>query len=189
MTAVKSFATLTSLGLLAVFPFPDSHLLAQIFPASSSPVTGSPAPKRPQVMAPEGTISAELLRYPITEKARSMLQKALELMKSEKHEAAITKLLETLSKYPGSAAYVHSLIGIEYLRTAQYRDAANSFEQAVLLLPHDPVNRYNFGLSLVCVGDYKRGEQEVRRAAELDPRNPTIRAFLDALLQHLPSGN
>ena len=135
------------------------------------------------------TISADLLRYPITEKARRMLQRALEKIKAGNHEAAIEQLLGTLAKYPGSAAYVHSLLGIEYLKTDRFTAAVGSLEQAVSLLPHDAINRYNLGLSLVCAGDYERGEQEVRRAIKLDPNNPTAQALLNALVQHKRSSN
>lgn len=131
---------------------------------------------------PPGTITADLLRYPINEKARSMLRKALETINSGDHESAIKQLLDALAKYPESAAYVHSLIGIEYLRTNQIKAAVDSLDQAVVLLPHDAFNHYNLGVSLVCIGDFDRGEQEVRRANELNPGNPTMRALLDALI-------
>jgi Flp pilus assembly protein TadD len=62
-------------------------------------------------------------------------------------------------------------------------------EQAVSLLPHDAINRYNLGLSLVCAGDYERGEQEVRRAMELGPNNATMEALLNALVERKRSGN
>lgn len=173
----SSLGLLASLSLLVIVS--STALPAQTFPSPNSE-----APIRPEitVRVDSSTVSAELLRYPLTQKARSMLLKALETMKSGDHMAAISQLLETLSKYPGSAAYVHSLLGVEYLRTDQFRKAADSFEQAVVLLPHDAVNRYNLGLSLVCAGDYERGEQEVQRAADLSPRDATIRKFLNALL-------
>jgi Flp pilus assembly protein TadD len=102
-------------------------------------------------------------------------------MNSGDHEGAIKQLLAVLTKYPESAAYVHSMIGVEYMRTERYTDAVSSFEQAVVLLPHDAVNRYNLGLSLVCSGDLERGALEVRRALAMDPSNPTMHALLDAL--------
>src|SRR5579871_2848264 len=136
-----------------------------------------------------GTISADFLRHPIRAKVRRMLQKAWEAMNSANHEAAIAQLEETLAKYPDSAAYVHSLLGVEYLRTDRFTAAASSFKQAVLLLPHDAWNHYNYGLSLACMGDYDRGEQEVRRALELDPKNTSMQPLLSALLQRKHSAN
>ena len=135
------------------------------------------------------TISADLLHHPISEKARRTLRRALETMKSGDHEAAIEQLHGALAKYPGSAAYTHSLLGVEYLKTGRCADAVSSFEQAVMLLPHDAVNRYNLGLSLVCAGEYERGEQELRRALELNPRNAPGETLLNALLERKRSGN
>jgi predicted Zn-dependent protease len=123
------------------------------------------------------TVSADSLRHPISQKARGMLQKALRAMDSGDHHAAIKQLTLTLAKYPDSAAYVHSLLGVEYMRTERYHDAMNSFEQATVLLPHDAVNRYNLGLSLVCNGVLDRGELEVQRAIELDPTNTTMQSL------------
>ena len=123
------------------------------------------------------TVSADALRHPLSPKAHGMLQKALRTMDSGDHHAAIKQLNLTLTKYPDSAAYVHSLLGVEYMRTEQYKDAMNSFQQATVLLPHDAVIRYNFGLSLVCNSLLDRGEVEVERAIQLDPGNRTMRSL------------
>ncbi len=50
------------------------------------------------------------------------------------------------------------------------------------------MTHYNFGLALVCAGDYERATQEVQRALELDPKNPRIQARLDALLERKRAG-
>lgn len=134
-------------------------------------------------------ISVDLLRYPINQKARRMLQKALAAMSSGDNQAAIGQLKEVLAKYPNSAPYAYSIIGVAYVKTDQFKEAVDAFEKAVLLLPHDAVNRYNLGLALVCAGDYQRGEQEVRRALAIDPKNATIRDLLNVLSLHNGSGN
>lgn len=131
-------------------------------------------PNKPADRSGAVTVSTDSLRHPISQKARGMLQKALRAMDSGDHHAAIKQLTLTLAKYPDSAAYVHSLLGVEYMRTERYQDAMNSFEQAAALLPHDAVNRYNLGLSLVCNGVLDRGELEVQRAIQLDPTNTTM---------------
>ncbi|MBV8842365.1 MAG: tetratricopeptide repeat protein [Bryobacterales bacterium] len=135
------------------------------------------------VPEPAAKVSSDLVRHPINEKARHLLLKALETMNTGDHESAIEQLLAVLAKYPESAAYVHSLVGVEYIKTGRYPDAINSFEQAVALLPHDAVNRYNLGLSFVCNGDFERGAQEVRRALQMYPGNQAMRALLDALIK------
>jgi Tfp pilus assembly protein PilF len=129
-------------------------------------------------------ISVDLLRYPINQKARRMLQKALKAMSSGDYQAAIRELQEVLVKYPNSAPYVYSIIGVAYVKTDQLKEAVGAFEKAVMLVPHDAFNRYNLGLALVSAGDYQRGEQEVRRALAIDPKNATIRDFLNVLSLH-----
>jgi Flp pilus assembly protein TadD len=135
------------------------------------------------------TVSVDLLRHPISAKVRPLLLSAIEKMEAGDHEAAIAQLRETLSKYPDSAPYVHNLLGVEFVKTDRFETAIRSFEQAVALLPHDAMTHYNFGLALVCAGDYDRATQEVQRALELDPKNPRMQARLNALLEHQRSGN
>jgi Flp pilus assembly protein TadD len=110
-----------------------------------------------------------------------MLKRAVDWMRSGKHQEAIRQLEDTLAKDPSSAAYVHSLLGFEYMKTDQFSAAVTSFEQAIALLPHDATNHQNFAISLAAVGDMKRAEQEVRRAQELAPESIEIRQFLDVL--------
>jgi Flp pilus assembly protein TadD len=123
------------------------------------------------------TVSVDSLRHPLSKKARGMLQNARLAMDSGDHHAAIEQLTLTLAKYPDSATYVHSLLGVEYMRIERYQDAMNSFEQAALLLPHDAVIRYDLGLSLVCNGALDRGELEVQRAIQLDPTNSRMQSL------------
>jgi len=134
------------------------------------------------LQAPAGTISAELLRYPLSSKARGMLRKALHLTEAGNHPAAIRQLQETLSRYPSSAAYVQSLLGIEYLKTNQVPEAVRSFEVAVSLLPHDALNRTNFGLSLAAAGQFERAKKELCLALDLDHTNSIAKSLLEDLL-------
>jgi Flp pilus assembly protein TadD len=119
------------------------------------------------------TVSVELLRYPLSAKALYMLQKALQISEQGDHAGAVKQLQKTLTKCPGTDAYVDSLLGVEYLKTGQFSEAIDALEQAVLLLPHDASNHANPGLALVCKGQYDRAEPELRRALELDPHNAT----------------
>jgi len=174
MRAMLVAAALSSWWLLSV------SLAAQ----NQEAFHASPGRWPPPASKPGQTVSADLLRHPISSKTRGMLQRALDWMRSGKHREAIHQLEDTLAKDPSSAAYVHSLLGYEYMQTDQFAAAANSFEQAVLLLPHDAINHTNFGISLAGIGDYKRAEAEARRAHELAPENPEIQRFLDALLAY-----
>ena len=129
------------------------------------------------------TVPIELLSHPLREKPRRMLQKALEAMNTGNHEAAIPQLQEVLAKYPDAAYYAHSLLGFAYMKTNQFELSVDSFERALRIVPHDAVNHYDLGVSLVSAGIYDRGEEEVRRALELDPNNDTAKALLRALPQ------
>jgi Flp pilus assembly protein TadD len=130
------------------------------------------------------TVSADMLRHPISSRTRHMLYRAVNWMRSGNHQKAIQQLQATLAKDPSSAAYVHSLLGYEFMRTDQITAAISCFEQAVLLLPHDPANHHNFAVSLVVAGDYERAAAEARRAHDLAPDNPEINRLLDALQDH-----
>ncbi len=130
------------------------------------------------------TVSADMLRHPISSRTRRMLHRAVDRMRSGDHQKAIQQLQATLAKDPSSAPYVDSLLGYEFMRTDQVPAAIHCFEQAVLLLPHDPANHHNFAVSLVLVGDYERAEEEALRAHELLPDNPEINRLLDALRNH-----
>jgi tetratricopeptide (TPR) repeat protein len=142
-----------------------------------------------QIAEGSAVVSADMLRHPIAPKVRQRLLSALKKMDSGDHEAAIGQLKETLAKYPESAPFVDNLLGIEYVRTYRDKDAIASFEQAERLLPRDAMTHYNFGLALVCAGDYDRAAQEVQRALELEPKNPKMQARLNSILQHKRSGN
>jgi Flp pilus assembly protein TadD len=160
-----------SLVLLAL-PLAAQHQEAPInaeFWDSSARVSADPSPIRETSAA--RTVSAELLRYPLSGKALRMLQKALHSSETGDHAAAIQELQTTLIKCPGTGAYVYSLLGVEYLRTGQLPEAVDVLERAVNLLPHDASNHANLGLALACRGQYERAQPELRRALELDPHN------------------
>jgi len=132
--------------------------------------------------AHQSIVSADLLRHPLNGKARKILMKAIDAMEAGEHADAIRILEETLAKYPDSAAWTQSLLGVEYVRMDRYDDAVTSFDQAVQLLPHDAVNRYNLGLALVLAVHYDRAEEELRTALKLNHSNANAKKLLDALI-------
>jgi tetratricopeptide (TPR) repeat protein len=152
------------------------------------------APSLPRPASLDGavtspTVSADMLRHPISSRTRSMLRRAVDWMRSGDHQKAIHQLEATLAKDPSSAAYVHSLLGYEYMVTDRAAAAIKCFEQAVALLPHDPANHHNFAISLLVAGDYERAEEEAIRAHDLAPDNLEINRLLDALTDHkFPGG-
>jgi len=129
------------------------------------------------------TISADLLRQPLSSKAKQILQKAQRAADSGDHARAIELLETALAKYPESAAWSRSMLGVEYLKAGQFAAAVTELEKAVLLLPRDAVDRSNFGLALAHTGQYDRAEQELRRALALDGSDLKTRQLLDIVLE------
>lgn len=127
-------------------------------------------------------VSVDILRNPIPEKARQMLRQALGSMESGKDEKAIRELQETLVKFPTAAGWVHSLLGFEYMKVDQIPAAIESYQQAVLLMPHDAFNHHNLGVCLALTGDYARAEEQARLAQRFAPDNSQIQDFLAALV-------
>jgi tetratricopeptide (TPR) repeat protein len=132
--------------------------------------------------AGSATVSSDVLRHPLTSRARRRLEKALHLSDLGKHPAAIEALRETLVKEPSAAPYAQNLLGVEYAENGQFVEARSSFEEAVRLMPHESVNHSNLGFSLAVAGDYNSAEQEARTAIQLDPTNTRAKTLLELVL-------
>ncbi len=126
-----------------------------------------------------GTISADLLRQPIPVKAKEILRKAQRAADLGDHDGAIKLLQSAHDKYPDSAAWTQSMLGVEYLKTRQFDAALSALEQAVALLPRDAVDHSNLAFALASTGRYAEAEEHLRCALELDNGNLKIRALLD----------
>jgi Flp pilus assembly protein TadD len=135
------------------------------------------------------TVSSDVLRHPLTSKARRRLEKARHLAELGKHPAAIQELRETLVKEPSAAPYAQNLLGLEYVENGQFAEARSSFEEAVRLMPHESFNHSNLGYSLAVAGDLNSAEKEARMAIELDPTNTKAKSLLDLLLHAHKNGN
>ena len=147
-----------------------------------------PARSKTTPRTQSSTVPVEMLLHPLREKPRRMLQKAQEAINTGNHEVAIGQLQEVLAKHPDAAYYAHSLLGFAYLKTEQFPLAVDSFEKALRIVPNDAVNHYDLGVSLLLGGNYKRGEEEVRLALELDPTNATAKVLLYSLGQIKETG-
>jgi tetratricopeptide (TPR) repeat protein len=165
---------------LLAFPLAAQHQEAPLTArlASTTPAIIEPTPESPEQPR---SISVELLRYPLSHKALHMLQQGLQMSGAGDHVGAIKQLQKTLAKYPGSGAYVYSLIGVEYLKTLQIPEAVDALEQAVKLLPHDASNHANLGLAWFAEAQYDRAETELRRSLDLDPHYKTATQLLGML--------
>ena len=111
-----------------------------------------------------------------------MIRKAQSLAAAADHLKAIEELTQAL-KEPSAAPYAHALLGQEYLKTGQAAPAAKELEQASAMLPHDAIIHSNFGYALFLMGEFARGEQEVRRALELDRNNSPAQRLLGYILK------
>ena len=158
-----------------------AYVLAMPLAGQSQTAASLPRPASLDRAVTSTTVSADMLRHPISSKTRRMLHRAVDWMRSGDHQKAIHQLEATLAKDPSSAAYVQSLLGYEYMVTDRAAAAIKCFEQAVALLPHDPANHHNFAISLMVSGDYSRAEEEAARAHDLAPDDPEINRLLDAL--------
>ena len=130
----------------------------------------------------EQKVSVDILRHPLSSRARRLLQKALALAQAGDHAAAIQSLQETMAQQPSSVPYGHVALGIEYIRTGRYQSALTELEQATALMPHEAGIHSNLALSLWFLGQFDRAEEEIRRALVLDPTIPHARKLFEALL-------
>jgi len=159
-----------------VFGYSSRGLIELEESTSTSPDSWEHAPSGP------ATVSSDILRHPLTSRARRRMEKALHLAQLGNHAAAILELRETLVKEPSSAPYAQNLLGLEYVENKQFAEARNSFEEAVRLMPHESVNHSNLGYSLAVAGELNAAEQEARTAIHLDPTNTKAKSLLDLLL-------
>lgn len=128
------------------------------------------------------TVSTDVLRHPLSSKARRLFEKAMRLAELGNHHAAIEGLRDALVKCPADAPYAHNLLGLEYLEAHQYMEAKESFAEATRLMPRESGNHSNLGLLLAIVGDWDTAEKEERKALQLDKSNPKAKLILEALL-------
>jgi tetratricopeptide (TPR) repeat protein len=128
------------------------------------------------------TISTDVLRHPLSSKARRLFGKAMHFAELGNHHAAIEDLRDALVKCPSDAPYTENLLGLEYIEVQQYTEAKASFSEAARLMPHESSNHSNLGLSLAIVGEWDSAEKEERRALQLDKSNDKAKQILEALL-------
>ncbi len=173
--AMGQSLTSNSLDQNRIFGYSSRSLIDLEESAPSFPDSREHTPAGP------ATVSSDMLRHPLTAKARRRLQKALHLAELGEHPAAIQELRETLLKEPSSAPYTQNLLGVEYAQNLQFDEARSSFEEAVRLMPHESVNHSNLGFSLAVGGDWNSAEQEARTAIQLDPTNASAKTLLDLI--------
>jgi tetratricopeptide (TPR) repeat protein len=140
----------------------------------------SPHTPSPQISQPASTVSVEQLQHPLSRKGASLIRQAQNFAAMGDHEKAIEKLQVAL-KERTAMPYAQSMLGSEYLKIQEVPEAIEALEQAVKLMPHSVVNHSNLGYAWFCLGDLDRGEEEARRALELDRNNQKTRHVLSLI--------
>jgi tetratricopeptide (TPR) repeat protein len=158
------------------FGFPGYGSRESLESISSFPEPG------PMDSAGSPTVSADVLRHPLSSKARRLFEKAMHFAEAGNHHAAIDGLRDALVKCPSDAPYAHNLLGLEYIEAHEYTEAKESFAEAARLMPRESSNHSNLGLSLAIVGDWDTAEKEERKALQLDKSNSKAKLILEALL-------
>lgn len=123
--------------------------------------------RTPQHIQGQHIVSADDLRYQISEKTRKKLLEAAETAKLGNHDEAIRQLNEILSKHRDAEPYVKSIRGTEYLELRRWDIAAQDLEEAASMLPHEPQTRSNYALALLMTRRYEQAEREARKAVDL----------------------
>ena len=149
---------------------------------SVEPISSFPEPGSMNNASGSPTISTDVLRHPLSSKARRLFEKAMHFAELGNHHAAIDGLRDALVKCPSDAPYAHNLLGLEYIEAHQYSEAKESFAEAARLMPHESSNHSNLGLSLAIVGEWDSAETEERKALQLDKSNDKAKLILEALL-------
>jgi Tfp pilus assembly protein PilF len=126
------------------------------------------APSPAMNEGPEASISAEMLRHPLSKKGRDLLTKAQKDSRTGNHTTAIGELV-LAQKEPSAEPYAHALLGIEYLRTQKIPNAIAELQKANENLPRLAAIHSNLGLALCETGRVREGLQEVETALRLDP--------------------
>jgi Flp pilus assembly protein TadD len=136
----------------------------------------------PTPSATAGKISVDELQHPLSRKGESLIRQAQNFVAMGDHDKAISELRLAL-KERSAIPYADSLLGVEYLKTNQVPAAIDALEQAVKLMPRSVPNHSNLGYAFFLMGYLERGEQEVRRALDLDRNNEKTRRVL-SLITH-----
>jgi tetratricopeptide (TPR) repeat protein len=160
------------------FGFPSFGSRETVDPLTNFPEPGPVAASGPS------TISTDMLRHPLSSKARRLFEKAMHFAELGNHHAAIEGLRDALVKCPSDAPYAQNLLGLEYIEAQQYKEAKASFAEAARLMPRESSNHSNLGLSMAIIGEWDSAEQEERKALLLDKSNDKAKVILESLLAH-----
>jgi Flp pilus assembly protein TadD len=126
-------------------------------------------------------VSADVLRHPISEKARRVLRNVLALAEKGEHALAIATLKASMEKVRTLLPYSHGLLGVEYMRLGRTAEAVPEFVEDVRAFPHDATAHSNLALALCMNNELDHAEQEARVALYLDPELHPAREIMQII--------
>jgi tetratricopeptide (TPR) repeat protein len=116
----------------------------------------------------------------IPQLANACLKKALDWLKSEEHERALSELDRALERNPNYTD-LHNFRGVVLFELERVNEAIEAFRLSATLSPRYLVPRLNLAFSLVHVGEYRDAEAELELILEMDPEEPAALAKLSEL--------
>lgn len=146
-------------------------------------VTLQPKPDKNNVRT--GVINASLAEVP--EEARSLYQKALDLIKAGDPQKAVENLQTAVSLYPKFPLALNEL-GVQYLRLGAAAKAIEPLKSAVQLSPEAFTPRLNLGIALLESNNFLEAEAQLRDALKVTS-SPTAHMYLGLALARLKQNN
>lgn len=116
----------------------------------------------------------------IPQLANACLKKALDWLKSEEHERALSELDRALEHNPNYPD-LQNFRGVVLFELERVAEAIEAFRLSATLSPRYLVPRLNLAFSLVHVGEYSDAEAELELILEMDPEEPAALAKLGEL--------
>lgn len=123
-------------------------------------------PSAPESDSASTTISAAELKHPLSKKGRKLLLEAQSDVLAGKVPQGMEKINRALDD-PSAVPYAHSLLSAVLLLQGRISDAIPELQTSVRLLPI-AANYSNLGYALCLSGNCEQGEEELKRAMQLD---------------------
>jgi Flp pilus assembly protein TadD len=132
--------------------------------------------------AKASVVNAALAEVP--ENARTLYEKALELVKTGDTLGAIDNLKAALSLYPRFPLALNEL-GVQYLRLGQASKAVEPLKSAAGLTPDAFTPKLNLGIALLEARRFAEAEANLREALRINQSVPTAHMYLGLTLARL----
>lgn len=116
------------------------------------------------------------------------VQHARALLGTRRTSEALIEAHRALSLAPDDPAALDTL-GVVFSLCNAYAPAAEAFRRCVERAPNVPQFRFNYATALVANGDIDRGEMEVQKCLELDPKAWNAHLTLAQIRKQTPESN